>query len=281
MNIEHIRAFLEVTSTGSFQLAAEQLKVTQSTVSARIKSLEERLRQQLFHRKRNGVVLTTGGHQFHSSAVRIVRAWEEGQQVASLPEGLSSLISIGIEENHCSLLMPLLLDQFADAMPNVATTMLVEPSNLLMAKLRAGLLDVAVLYDPQHCAEASVEFLLQDELVMYSTTKREVEDGIVPGYVFVDWGDTFRALHGAHFPGVFSHKLTLRHASDALDHILNRGGSGYFIKRQAEPLVAKGRIFPVDHAPVFQRALFVAARNDDSTPDLMASAVDAIRAAVV
>ena len=42
MNIEHIRTFLEIATTGNFNVAADHLNVTQSTVSARIKALEER-----------------------------------------------------------------------------------------------------------------------------------------------------------------------------------------------------------------------------------------------
>jgi LysR family transcriptional regulator, flagellar master operon regulator len=277
MNIEHIRSFLEVTATGSFQLAADQLHVTQSTVSARIKALEDRLRQPLFHRKRNGVVLTTGGHQFHSSAINVVRAWERGQQEVSLPEGQKALLSIGIEENHWPLMVSGLSARLADEMPDVATSILADRSDVLMQKLRAGLLDVAVLYDPQHCAEATSELLVQEDLVMYATAPRGVEGGVVPGYVFVDWGDTFRALHSAYFPGVFSHKLTLRQSSVALDHILTAGGSGYFLKRVAEPLVASGRLFVVQDAPVMQRALFVAARTDATNAGLTARAVEAAR----
>ena len=62
MNIEHLRAFLEVASTGSFQLAAEKMFITQSTASARIKSLEDRLDRILFIRNPNGAELTRAGH---------------------------------------------------------------------------------------------------------------------------------------------------------------------------------------------------------------------------
>ncbi|MDZ7828139.1 MAG: aldehyde dehydrogenase family protein [Halofilum sp. (in: g-proteobacteria)] len=43
VNIDHMRTFLEVAATGDFQLASDRLNVTQSTVSTRIKVLEQRL----------------------------------------------------------------------------------------------------------------------------------------------------------------------------------------------------------------------------------------------
>ncbi|MCW0001904.1 LysR family transcriptional regulator [Pararhizobium sp. YC-54] len=280
MNIEHIRAFLEVTTTGSFQHAADQLNVTQSTISARIKALEERLNRQLFHRKRNGVALTTGGHQFHPSAVNIVRAWERGQQVATLPEGSNAFISLGVEDNHWARIVPGWLKHMSDALPDGVASAIAEHSDVLMEKLRAGLLDIAVLYDPRHCAEARIEPLLTEELVMVSARPRAVESGVVPGYVFVDWGETFRAQHSMHFPGVFSHKLTIRNSAVAMEHILANNGSGYFLAASVEADLKSGRLHLVDGAPSFQRTVFLAIRIDAITPENIETAVDALRAAI-
>ena len=52
MNIENIRTFLEIAATGNFHRASERLHVTQSTVSARIKSLEDQLDRALFVNRR-------------------------------------------------------------------------------------------------------------------------------------------------------------------------------------------------------------------------------------
>ncbi|WP_085124618.1 helix-turn-helix domain-containing protein [Tistlia consotensis] len=52
MHIDQIRTFLEVVATGNFRKAAENLNVTQSTVSARIRALESELGRALFERGR-------------------------------------------------------------------------------------------------------------------------------------------------------------------------------------------------------------------------------------
>ena len=54
MNIEQARSFLAVADTGSFVASAERLHVTQSTISARIRTLEEVLGCTLFQRNRTG-----------------------------------------------------------------------------------------------------------------------------------------------------------------------------------------------------------------------------------
>ena len=50
MDIELARTFIEIVSTGSFIRASERLNVAQTTVSARIRSLEQQLGRPLFIR---------------------------------------------------------------------------------------------------------------------------------------------------------------------------------------------------------------------------------------
>jgi DNA-binding transcriptional LysR family regulator len=88
MNIEHLRTFLEIAETGNFNRAAERLHVTQSTVSARIRTLEEQLDRSLFVRARNGAELTAAGRHFQRYALTTVRAWQQARQRIALPEGL-------------------------------------------------------------------------------------------------------------------------------------------------------------------------------------------------
>ncbi|MEI9401657.1 LysR family transcriptional regulator [Mesorhizobium argentiipisi] len=54
MDIDRARTFLEIVHSGSFLKAADRLHVTQTTVSARIRTLEEELGRRLFIRNRNG-----------------------------------------------------------------------------------------------------------------------------------------------------------------------------------------------------------------------------------
>ena len=58
MDITNIRTFLAVVETGSFVSAAERVHVTQSTVSMRIRSLEEQLGVKVFERNKSGASLT-------------------------------------------------------------------------------------------------------------------------------------------------------------------------------------------------------------------------------
>ena len=64
MDIDRARTFLEIIHTGSFLGAADRLHVTQTTVSARIRTLEDDLGRRLFVRNRTGAQLTPAGREF-------------------------------------------------------------------------------------------------------------------------------------------------------------------------------------------------------------------------
>lgn len=61
LNYHHLRYFWEVARHGSLRVAAEKLNVSQPTISAQVKALEEALQRQLFSRSGRGLRLTSTG----------------------------------------------------------------------------------------------------------------------------------------------------------------------------------------------------------------------------
>jgi LysR family transcriptional regulator, flagellar master operon regulator len=80
MDIALARTFLMIAETGSFIEAARRMNVTQSTVSARVRNLEQLLGRQLFERSKVGAQITQAGEQFQKHALAMVRVWQQAQQ---------------------------------------------------------------------------------------------------------------------------------------------------------------------------------------------------------
>src|SRR5262245_19513040 len=96
MNIQQLEAFLEVASRRSFGRAARTLFITQPALSARIKSLETELDQDLFVRPKGGVRLTEPGARFLPYVERALALLREGSKVATeAPATSSERIYIG------------------------------------------------------------------------------------------------------------------------------------------------------------------------------------------
>jgi DNA-binding transcriptional LysR family regulator len=85
METELVRTFLAIVSSGSFVRAADHLHVSQTTVSARIRTLEDQLRRRLFIRNKAGASLTPAGAQFLRHAPALVQLWERARHQVAVP----------------------------------------------------------------------------------------------------------------------------------------------------------------------------------------------------
>ncbi len=75
MTIQQCKYVLEIARTGSFNEAAKQLFVAQSSLSVNVKSLENEFNIQIFNRSKNGVYLTEEGVEFVRYASAIVEQY--------------------------------------------------------------------------------------------------------------------------------------------------------------------------------------------------------------
>src|SRR5919112_4377932 len=75
-----LECFIAVARLGNLSRAAEEMFLTQPTLTARIKALEEDLGDQLFVRTSRGMRLTEAGREFVGYAGRCMGSLEEGRQ---------------------------------------------------------------------------------------------------------------------------------------------------------------------------------------------------------
>ena len=278
MNIDHLKAFLEVSITGSFQLAAERLNVTQSTVSARIKVLEDRLDRGLFVRKRTGAELTSAGRQFHRYALTAVRAWEQARQEIALPEPISAIIGLGVHLNLFDILAPGWIKGMRVNAPELGIRVSTAYSDELIRLVHDGFLDLAVVYVPRQRPNLRVELLMDEALVMVTDdAERTVKAGWMEDYIFVDWGEDFRLQHSLAFPESLASRLSVDHGWLALQHILTSGGAAYVLERAARPHIDKGALHIVPDAPVFRRPAYLVRMDDSANPSELALAEDELK----
>jgi len=272
MNINHMKAFLEVARHGNFQVAADNLYITQSTISARIKVLEEQLNTTLFYRKRDGSELTESGKNFVRYATTAVRAWEQAKQEVALPSELESTIALGVQLNLWQQITPAWIDAMKHSAPEFGTRVVMDYSDSLLSQLINGELDLALTYVSRQQSELRTDFLMEDTLILVSTTKRDVRTDWVEDYVFVDWGEEFRKDHSIAYPDAKAPRLSVGLGMVGLDYILNYGGAGYFPIRMVDNMIAAGNLFPVDGAAQFKRPVYLSYLKDPLNPDRLSMA---------
>lgn len=147
MRIEQLQAFLSVAETGSFQMAAHQCQVTQSTVSRQVQALEAELDAPLFHRGAQ-VKLTVAGDLLLPKARRIYQDWlQVSRDIADLMAGKQPELCVAAIQSVCSTLLPPVLQQFCQDYPQVQLRVTALGSDRSLKVLRDGLVDLAIVMD--------------------------------------------------------------------------------------------------------------------------------------
>jgi DNA-binding transcriptional LysR family regulator len=269
VDTELARTFLAVVAAGNFISAADRLHVTQSTVSARIHSLEEQLDCRLFVRNKAGTVLTPAGRQFQKHASTLVRTVEQARQDVGIPLGYRAVLAVGGRFGLWEDLLLHWLPLMQKEAPDVSLRAEIGLEEDLMQRLIEGRIDIAVMYTPQSRPGLKVDFLIEERLVLVSTSPTsEPKPG--KGYVYVDWGPEFFAKHSASFPEYVSPGLMANVSWIGLQHILENGGSGYFPIRLVRSSLERGHLHLVQNAPEFRHPAYVVypAKGEDDLIDM-------------
>jgi DNA-binding transcriptional LysR family regulator len=268
MDVTQARTFLAVVETGSFVEAAKRVFVTQSTVSMRIKQLEQQLGRKLFERSKGGARLTPAGAQFEKHALAIVRVWEHARLEIALPKNYTAAITIG---GPYSLWDGFLLNWVARMRaeaPEIAIRTQIGFSNTLIQRLIDGTMAVGVMYAPQSRPGFEVEMLFEDEIVLVSSEPEPPSGRPGKDYIFVDWGPEFRADHSLNFPDLSTPGLYMELGSLGLNYLLQNRGSGYFPKRLVAPYLDDGRLQRIGQAPVFHYPAYAVYPTDSGLDSL-------------
>ena len=275
MDVTLARTFVAIVEAGTFLAAAKRLNVTQSTVSARVRTLETELGVSLFARSRAGAEPTEAGKRFVPYAASMVRLAEQMRQELSLPASARSAIAVGGQISLWDRLLPQWLAWMSVHAGDVAVRVEVGSVNDLVRALADGSISLAVMYEPHARGGFTSEELFVDRLVLVTADAADAGPDSA-GYVFVDWGTDFAAAHAKAFSGSSPPHLFVRIGALGLQHLLTNGGSGYFPLRVAEPLIAAGQLSRVAGAPEFDRAAYMVCtttRNDKA----LARAVEGLR----
>jgi len=265
MDITLARTFLEIVSSRSFAQAAERLHVTQTAVSARVRTLEEQLGRQLFVRNKAGASLTPAGEQFVRHALTLVQVWERAQRQLAVPTGRRAVVTVGCE---IALWDPLLRDWLLwmrKGAPDLALHAEVGLAEELLERVANGTMDIAIAYAPRQRPGLRIELLIEEKLVLV-TTSPGLKVPEAPSYVYVDWGSEFAMQHSLAFPELTSAPVSANLGPLGLGYLLAAGGAGYFRQNIAQPYLEQGRLFRVPGAPEFMYPAYaVYAENADMT----------------
>ena len=148
LNLARLQVLCEVVSLGSFSAAAESLSYTQSAVSQSIARLEAETGAPLVVRGRRGVSPTAAGAALVAHAERIFEQVREAEaDIAAVMGVRSGRLRVGTFPSGGATLMPPAVARFRRSHPDVVLTLEDGEPEEIVPRLRAGELDLALLYE--------------------------------------------------------------------------------------------------------------------------------------
>ncbi|MAS24126.1 MAG: HTH-type transcriptional regulator HdfR [Oceanospirillaceae bacterium] len=280
MDTELLKTFMEVSRTRHFGRAAENLYLTQSAVSFRVRQLEGLLGVELFSRQRNNIRLTPAGEKLLPLAESSVMLEQRIRQEVATAEGMSEQISLGATPNLWDAFLQDQLTVMMNTLNGVALNALAHSSGNLVRQIAERTLDLAFVFDAPKAEELTTVAVLDIPLYLVSSQPQEDwQSALESNYVLVDWGTSFRIQHAQEFKGANPPMLQTNTGRIALDCLLSvsGGGAAYLPVSLIRQYVDEKRLFIVPDAPVVNRTVYASFQADSSRKELISDIIGLIR----
>src|SRR6266851_2803331 len=148
LNVSRLRVLKEVAYRGSVSGAADALSYTQSAVSQQIAALEAETGMALLERHPRGVSLTAAGQTLVAHAEGILARLDAAEAALSSIAGLrGGRLRMASFPTAGATLMPMAIATFRASYPDVELTLAEGEPEEIVPRLRAGELDLALLFD--------------------------------------------------------------------------------------------------------------------------------------
>src|SRR5690606_6229888 len=169
MNLTHVLAFHRVATAGSFTVASRLAGVSQPTLSAQVRSLEQTMGVALFERGGRGVRLTAAGEQLFASTRKLAEAMDEvGRLLATNRAPVRGHLRIAADS--AVHVLPVLAE-LKKAAASLSFSLHIDNSAAVMARVLSTEADIGVMARPTDNPRLFSTMIRQDRLVLLVSRK--------------------------------------------------------------------------------------------------------------
>lgn len=162
--------------TKNITKAAEQLFITQPTLTRRLQQIETELDAVLVMRNNKGISFTPEGEYVSGKAADILKMVQEVREYLAGCRGeLSGKLRLGSPNSFMHFIIPALLSEFAARYPAVQVDLHTNLSHELLRSLEIGDLDVCFIRG-EHDTFLTKELLSKDQIYLFSKTPVRLDD---------------------------------------------------------------------------------------------------------
>lgn len=169
MNLQQLEYIVAVDNERHFVRAAEKCFITQATLSAMIKKLEDEWLIQIFDRQSHPVVPTPKGQEIIAKSREILLQVKALQSMATnAQQSLSGDLRIGIIPTMAPSVLPLFIKQFGKDYPNIGLKIKELTTDEIIAELNLNKIDIGILATPLNLDALTEYPMYYEEFVLYA-----------------------------------------------------------------------------------------------------------------
>lgn len=158
--------FIKLAENESFTKAADELQISQQTLSARLVSLERNLGAKLVVRG-TPLSLTSAGQVFLLYAREQRQAQQDMiRQIGEVAGGGAGILKVGVSHTRGSYLMPKVIRRLNEALPAVSVKLIEDTNRNLLRSAERGEVDVCIARFEGACPGVEVESIYEEEIVL-------------------------------------------------------------------------------------------------------------------
>lgn len=180
-NLDHLQAFVDVVSLGSFSAAADRRKLSQPAISQQVRALERQLGIRLVDRSARKASPTPAGIELLAHARRIDAAVDAAREaVAQHVSGAAGRIRLGTGATACIYLLPPALRELKRREPGLEIAVSTGNTGDMLKALEANGIDIGFVTLPVPARRFAVTPVLEDEFVLAAPARSRLPAEITP-----------------------------------------------------------------------------------------------------
>ena len=178
MIFKNYEYFLAIAQTKSISRAAQQLYISQPSLSKYLKRLEEKLGAELFLRGSHPLELTVAG-QLYLSYVQDILQRERRmlRELKSLKSSETGVVTIGMTPWRSSILLPAVLPKFRKKYPGIEVKILEGSHQYMFSLIESGKVDFAIFHQPNWNPNLTFERLTTERILLCISSNSPLLDG--------------------------------------------------------------------------------------------------------
>ncbi len=170
MNFQQLEYAIAVDKAKQFWQAAEDCHITQATLSAMVRKLEDELGLVLFDRSRKPIKTTQEGLAFIEIAKDIIRRRDDLFEIKEGDEQLKGIIKLGIIPTIATSLLPLVLPEIVKENPELKLEVVELTTEEIKKQLYADKIDYGILATPVDEEDLDEHIIYYEPMMVYGIT---------------------------------------------------------------------------------------------------------------